>query len=55
MEEVSQVIAQLSTFEKLRIITQNVNSGTIKCLEWEDFNTEEKAQLNSVIEMIKSK
>lgn len=55
MKEIAQIIAQLKTFENLRLITQDINGDTIKVLNWEDFTENEKLQLQAVIDMIKNK
>jgi len=53
--EIGQIIAQLKMVEHLRIITQNTNGENMKVLTWEDFTSEEQAQLVACVEMIKLK
>ena len=53
--EIGQIIAQLKMTEHLRIITQDLNGNNVKVLSWEDFTTEEQAQLIACVEMIKLK
>lgn len=55
MVEIGQIIAQLKMTENLRIITQDLNGDNVKVLVWEDFTVEEQDQLNSCVDMIKSK
>jgi len=55
MKEIGQIIAQLTSFEQLRLITQDENAETLNTLNWEDFSEEEQQQLHNVIEMIKNK